>query len=80
MAAYKLTYFPCRARGELIRLIFAQAGVEYENVRLTFFPMGSPQWDAMKKSKCPYVCVFLSKFADNNAATKLVPKRSDAYH
>ena len=50
MAAYKLTYFPCRARGELIRLVFAQAGVQYENNRLAFFPMGSPEWDAMKKS------------------------------
>ena len=52
MATYKLTYFPCRARGELIRLIFAQAGVEYENVRLPFYPHGSAEWAALKKSKC----------------------------
>ena len=54
MATYKLTYFPCRARAELIRLVFAQAGVEYENVRLPFYPHGSAEWEAMKKSECIY--------------------------
>ena len=53
MAAYKLTYFPCRARAEVIRLIFVQAGVEYENKRLGFFPFGSPEWTSMKKSEFP---------------------------
>ena len=51
MATYKLIYFPCKARGELIRLIFVQAGVEYENNRLGFFPLGSAEWVSMKKSK-----------------------------
>jgi len=31
---YKLTYFNGRGRAELSRLIFAQAGVEYEDVRI----------------------------------------------
>jgi len=31
---YKLTYFPVEAKGELIRLIFAQAEIEYEDVRI----------------------------------------------
>jgi glutathione S-transferase len=31
---YKLTYFDARGRAEMSRLIFAQAGVEYEDVRV----------------------------------------------
>jgi glutathione S-transferase len=36
MAVYKLTYFDIRGKGEIIRLIFAAAGVEYEDVRLDY--------------------------------------------
>ena len=34
MSSYKLYYFPFRGRGELIRFVFAQAGVQYEDVRV----------------------------------------------
>ena len=34
MPTYKLYYFPGRGRAELARLIFAQAGVPYEDVRI----------------------------------------------
>lgn len=34
MSTYKLTYFPIRARAELARFVFAQAGVKYEDVRI----------------------------------------------
>jgi len=40
MPSYKLTYFSVEARGELIRLIFAQAGVKYEDVRISFSDFG----------------------------------------
>jgi len=43
MTSYKLTYFNVRARAEVIRLIFAAAGVEYEDVRIT-----RDQWPALK--------------------------------
>jgi glutathione S-transferase len=33
MPAYKLTYFEFRARGEVPRLLFAAAGVDYEDIR-----------------------------------------------
>ena len=32
--AYKLSYFDFRGKGEIIRLVFAQAGVSYEDVRI----------------------------------------------
>jgi glutathione S-transferase len=35
MPTYKLTYFNGRGRAEAARFVFAQAGVEYEDVRLT---------------------------------------------
>ena len=34
MSTYKLTYFPVRARAEVIRFVFAQAEVKYEDVRI----------------------------------------------
>lgn len=42
---YKLTYFNFRARGEVSRLIFAQAGVEYKDDRIEF-----KDWPQLKDS------------------------------
>jgi hypothetical protein len=39
MPHYKLYYFNARGNAEVVRLVFAQAGVEYEDIRLT-----SEQW------------------------------------
>ena len=35
MSSYKLVYFESKGRGEVARLIFAQAGVEYEDKRVS---------------------------------------------
>ena len=35
MSGYKLYYFDARGRGEIIRLSFVAANVEYEDIRLT---------------------------------------------
>ena len=43
MPNYKLTYFNVKGRAEVIRLIFAVAGVEYEDIRLS-----REEWAAMK--------------------------------
>ena len=48
MPKYKLYYFNSRGNAEVQRLVFAQAGVEYEDIRLT-----SEQW-AEFKPKTPY--------------------------
>jgi len=34
MTHYKLTYFNVRGRGEIIRLVFAEAGVKYDDIRV----------------------------------------------
>jgi len=44
--SYKLTYFNGRGRAETIRMIFAQAGVAYEDVRIE-----GAQWPELKPSE-----------------------------
>jgi len=46
MTSYKLTYFNLRARGEIVRLVFAAAGVEYEDHRVD--PVDRGDWAALK--------------------------------
>jgi len=43
---YKLTYFNGRGRAELIRMIFAQAEVQYEDVRIE-----RAQWQQLQPSE-----------------------------
>ena len=43
MPTYKLTYFNVRSRAEPIRLMFAFAGVEYDDIRV-----GKEEWAKMK--------------------------------
>lgn len=51
---YKLTYFNLRARGEPIRLVFAYAGVDYEDVRVSYENIAE-EWPPIKNSgKCPF--------------------------
>lgn len=47
MVHYKLIYFNARGRGERIRLLFALAGVEYEDVRIEW---ESPEWKKLKST------------------------------
>lgn len=46
MSQYKLIYFNGRGRGELIRLIFAAAGVDFEDYRINM-----EEWNQLKPSK-----------------------------
>ena len=46
MSGYKLYYFNGRGRGELARLAFAAANIEFEDIRLT-----RDEWAVEKASK-----------------------------
>ncbi len=47
MVHYKLIYFNAKGRAEISRMLFAQAGVEYEDKRLS-----GEEFQALKPSKC----------------------------
>jgi len=49
--SYKLTYFNGRGRAEFSRLIFAQAGVKYEDVRIE-----RAAWAELKPSQLNALC------------------------
>ncbi len=49
MSTYKLFYFNARGRAENVRLIFAQAGVKYEDCRFT-----GEEWAKEYKAKSPF--------------------------
>jgi len=52
MPSYKLTYFNGRGRGEVARLLFAVAGVEYEDHRVEM-----QDWPALKPKTLPFHCL-----------------------
>ena len=47
---YKLTYFDLRARAEPTRIVFAYAGVDYEDVRISY-ENRAEEWPPVQKSK-----------------------------
>ena len=53
MSGYKLYYFPGRGRGEICRLSFAAANIEFEDVRLD-----SEAWAKEKASRLTTLVVF----------------------
>jgi len=59
MPAYKLTYFEFRARGEVPRLLFAAAGVDYEDIRhdYTTWPTSASLKEALPFGQLPSLSV-----------------------
>lgn len=49
-ATYKLTYFDLKARAEPTRLVFAYAGVDYEDIRISYENQAE-EWTPVKNSK-----------------------------
>lgn len=74
MSQYKLTYFNGRGRAEIVRLVFAAAGVEYEDVRIE-----KEQWPALKPStpfgQVPVFEVDGVKLCQSNAIARLLARR-----
>ena len=71
---YKLTYFPIRGIAEPIRLIFAYAGVNYEDIRIPF-----EEWPT-KKSTTPFRTMPILEvdgevLGQSNAIARLLAKR-----
>lgn len=54
MSGYKHHYFDLRAMGEVSRLAFAAANIDFEDVR---FQWNSEEW--AKEKACEYSCTFL---------------------
>lgn len=74
MSQYKLTYFNGRGRAEIIRLVFAAAGVAYEDHRIE-----KDQWPALKPSapfgQVPFLEVDGLKLSQSNAIARLLARR-----
>jgi hypothetical protein len=53
--SYKLIYFNARGKAELIRFIFAYAGVDYEDERIS-----QDKWPELKRSEYCRILQFIS--------------------
>jgi len=53
MPRYKLYYFDTEGRAETIRLLFAYAGVEYEDIRVPY-----AEWATRKNGEWAMWCIF----------------------
>nr|CAB3263819.1 glutathione S-transferase 1 [Phallusia mammillata] len=71
MPAYKLTYFDVRGLAEMSRYVFAEAGVQYEDVRIK-----SDDWPKLKPStpfgKMPYLSVDGKEVAHSRAIVRFL--------
>lgn len=74
MSTYKLSYFNLRGRGELIRLVFAAAGVAYEDVRVT-----RDEWPALKPNtpfgQIPILEIDGKTFCQSNAIARYLARK-----
>ncbi|CAH1248724.1 HPGDS [Branchiostoma lanceolatum] len=75
MPAYKLTYFNARGRAEPIRLLFAAAGIKYEDVRIE-----GADWPALKPKTpmgyLPILEVDGATLCESTAIARFVAKRA----
>jgi glutathione S-transferase len=74
MPAYKLTYFNGRGRAEIVRLVFAAAGVEYEDIRLE-----RADWPTIKPTtpfgQVPMLEVDGVKFCQSNSIARYLARK-----
>ncbi|CAG5123147.1 unnamed protein product [Candidula unifasciata] len=71
---YKLYYFNVRGRGELIRLLFHAAGVQFEDHRVEF-----TDWPALKpntpEGTLPYLCIDDKEFGESLPLSRYVARK-----
>ncbi|CAF0759182.1 unnamed protein product, partial [Didymodactylos carnosus] len=74
MTTYKLHYFNGRGRAEVIRLIFAQAGQKYEDIRIE-----RANWDSIKNDtplgQVPYIEVDGERIPQSMAIVRFLAKQ-----
>ena len=74
MSTYKLTYFKGKGRAEVTRLIFAQAGVQYEDIRVT-----REEWKELKPNtpygELPVLEIDGKQLAGSGPIARLVAER-----
>ena len=62
---YKLTYFDLRGRAEPTRIALAYAGVDYDDVRISWENRFEGEWSEIKNSK-----LYRSKLSNNRVLKK----------
>lgn len=74
MSNYKLTYFNGRGRAEIVRLVFAAGGIQYEDVRIE-----KANWPELKPStpfgQLPMLEVDGVKLCQSNAIGRFIARR-----
>lgn len=60
MACYKLHYFAVRGRGELIRMLFILAKVDFQDIRVN--EGGVDEWEEYRHGKVGFCMYFLNSF------------------
>ena len=72
MPSYKLTYFNARGRAEISRLIFAAAGVQFTDERLTNWPTGK---EDAPLGQIPYLTVDGLKIPQSASIARFLANR-----
>ena len=69
---YKLTYFDLRGRAEPTRIALAYAGVDYDDVRVSFENRFEGEWSEIKNSKWKSDLLYPRKQSNNRELENVV--------
>ena len=68
---YKLTYFDLRGRAEPTRIALAYAGVDYDDVRISWENRFEGEWSEIKNSKWKSGLLYRRKQSNNRVLKKM---------